>query len=207
MELSAEGYAIYFMILEVLREEKSFCYPMDDIDVLANDFGVSEQKVRTVVSNYNLFKTKDHDKLFYSPKLIEFMQPYLKMREQRRLAGIKSGEKRQKERPFNDRSTTVQRVLNENEQSKVKESKVKESKYNTRFVKPSVSEIRKYCESRKNIVDADTFFDFYESKGWLVGKSKMKDWKAAVRTWERNSDNQSSEEKRKKIIEELFDDD
>jgi hypothetical protein len=39
-------------------------------------------------------------------------------------------------------------------------------------------------------VDADAFVDFYESKGWLVGKNKMKDWKAAVRTWERNRDQQ-----------------
>lgn len=55
------------------------------------------------------------------------------------------------------------------------------------FIKPTVEEIQKYCESRKNHVDAESFYDFYESKGWVVGKSPMKDWKAAVRTWERGS--------------------
>ena len=60
------------------------------------------------------------------------------------------------------------------------------------FVKPTVEEIRAYCNKRKNNVDADAFFDFYESKGWVIGKSPMKDWQAAVRTWERErSDKQS----------------
>ena len=62
-----------------------------------------------------------------------------------------------------------------------KESKEKVS----RFIKPTVEEIRSYCESRKNGIDANVFFDFYESKGWKVGNSPMKNWQAAVNTWER----------------------
>ena len=54
------------------------------------------------------------------------------------------------------------------------------------FVKPTVDEVRAYCNERNNNVDAESFVDFYESKGWMVGKNKMKDWKAAVRTWERS---------------------
>lgn len=63
-----------------------------------------------------------------------------------------------------------------------------------RFVPPTVEEVREYCNERKNTVDAEAFVDFYASKGWMVGKNKMKDWKAAVRTWEksRNSNQQSS---------------
>ena len=53
-----------------------------------------------------------------------------------------------------------------------------------KFVKPTVEEVRQYCMERRNRVDAQSFVDFYESKGWLVGKTPMKDWKAAVRTWE-----------------------
>lgn len=55
----------------------------------------------------------------------------------------------------------------------------------TRFQKPSIDEIRQYCISRNNSVDPDQFFNFYESKGWTIGKSPMKDWRAAVRTWEK----------------------
>lgn len=51
--------------------------------------------------------------------------------------------------------------------------------------KPSVNEIKDYCIERNNGIDAEQFFDFYESKGWLVGKTKMKNWKAAIRTWEK----------------------
>lgn len=55
-----------------------------------------------------------------------------------------------------------------------------------RFVKPTLSEIEQYCIERKNNVNAEQFFDYYESNGWRVGKNSMKDWKAAVRTWERS---------------------
>lgn len=89
-------------------------------------------------------------------------------------------------------------------QSKVKESKEKEKLSNEstkkapeglsspapknsrkRFEKPTVEEIDAYCKERVNRIDAQGFFDYYESKGWVVGKSPMKDWKAAVRNWER----------------------
>ena len=64
-----------------------------------------------------------------------------------------------------------------------------------KFIKPTIEEIKKYCSERKNNVDAETFFDFYESKGWVVGKSSMKDWKAAIRTWERSNHNAPSKPK------------
>lgn len=57
----------------------------------------------------------------------------------------------------------------------------------TRFLAPTLEEVKAYCLERKNNVEAERFIDFYQSKGWLVGKSKMKDWKACVRTWERSN--------------------
>lgn len=54
-----------------------------------------------------------------------------------------------------------------------------------RFQKPSVEEIRQYCQEKSLDVDAERFFNFYESKGWMVGKSPMKNWRAAVCTWTR----------------------
>ena len=60
------------------------------------------------------------------------------------------------------------------------------SKESSRFVKPTIEEIAKYCEERNNNINAEQFYNFYESKGWLVGKTKMKSWKAAIRTWEIN---------------------
>jgi len=51
--------------------------------------------------------------------------------------------------------------------------------------KPTVEEIKQYCLQRNNGIDAEQFFDFYESKNWYVGKNKMKNWQAAIRTWEK----------------------
>lgn len=79
--------------------------------------------------------------------------------------------------------TQTKNVKNgENEKNEKNEKK----KDICRFAPPTVEEIKSYCLERKNLVDAERFHDFYESKGWLVGKTKMKDWKAAVRTWEKN---------------------
>lgn len=55
-----------------------------------------------------------------------------------------------------------------------------------RFTPPSLEEVTAYCQSRGNGVDAQRFVDFYTAKGWKVGREKMHDWKAAVRTWERS---------------------
>ena len=57
-----------------------------------------------------------------------------------------------------------------------------------KFIPPSADDVQAYCKERSNSVDADKFVDFYASKGWMVGKNKMRDWKAAVRTWEKNRD-------------------
>lgn len=65
-----------------------------------------------------------------------------------------------------------------------KNIKNKDIKNNNRFVKPTVEEVRAYCQERNNNIDPQAFVDFYQSKGWKVGKDTMKDWKAAVRTWE-----------------------
>jgi hypothetical protein len=55
-----------------------------------------------------------------------------------------------------------------------------------RFKRPTFEEVRAYCLNRHNKVDPQQFIDFYESNGWMRGKTKIKDWKACVRTWEKN---------------------
>lgn len=63
---------------------------------------------------------------------------------------------------------------------------------NTRFTPPDVQDVKAYCLERKNNVDPEKFIDFYEAKGWMVGKNRMKDWRAAVRNWERNGASKST---------------
>lgn len=70
----------------------------------------------------------------------------------------------------------------------VPEGKKDSRRARARFSPPTVEEVQDYCRERGNRVDASRFVDFYESKGWKVGNSPMKDWKAAVRTWEQRND-------------------
>ena len=64
-----------------------------------------------------------------------------------------------------------------------------------RFTPPTVDEVKSYCAERMNCVDPERFVDFYASKGWLVGKQKMRDWRAAVRSWERSDAQQQAHDR------------
>lgn len=74
---------------------------------------------------------------------------------------------------------------NENDTDTVTDNDIGSRAKSKRFTPPTLEEVKDYCWERMNNVDAQRFIDFYESKGWMVGKNKMKDWKAAVRNWER----------------------
>lgn len=78
-----------------------------------------------------------------------------------------------------------QHLKNDKNDKNVKNDNIYNGDKSDRFVPPTLEEVQNYCLERGNNVDAETFVDFYSSKGWMVGKNKMKDWKAAVRTWER----------------------
>ena len=83
------------------------------------------------------------------------------------------------ERQANDSQMTVSKEIKKDKKDK------NNNKSLTRFIPPSVDEVREYCQSRNNGIDPETFVNFYESKGWLIGKNRMKDFRAAIRTWER----------------------
>lgn len=91
----------------------------------------------------------------------------------------------------------------------LKDSKEKKTKQdNNRFVIPTVEQIKEYCTERNNKIDAEYFFNYYQSIGWMRGKTKMKDWKSTIRTWEANEDkfatHEDKEEKRQRENEEII---
>lgn len=90
-DLKSDGYACFFMIIEVLREQADFSYPVLDIDLLSDDFGISEAIVKATISNYGLFNfvERENEQMFFSPKFNEFMQPFLSAKERRKIGGIK----------------------------------------------------------------------------------------------------------------------
>lgn len=77
---------------------------------------------------------------------------------------------------FKDNNTSINNI-NINNKENIKR----------KFIKPTIQEIEEYCQERNNGINANAFYDFYESKDWYVGKNKMKDWKACIRTWESRS--------------------
>lgn len=66
------------------------------------------------------------------------------------------------------------------------ENKEKRSTKEKNFIPPTIEEVYSYCEERHNNVNPQLFIDYYTAKGWRIGRDKMKDWRAAIRTWENN---------------------
>jgi hypothetical protein len=80
--------------------------------------------------------------------------------------------------------------IDKNSIDKISIGEDKEGKNRKRFVPPTIEEVQEYCRESNNNVDVDKWFAHYQSNGWMVGKNKMKDWKASVRYWE-NSESTS----------------
>jgi hypothetical protein len=120
---------------------------------------------------------------------------------------------------INKRSTNDQQMItnnnvnkgnNDNKGNKKDSADANASK---RFIKPTIQDVFEYCQERKNNVNPEKWYDHYESNGWKVGKNAMKDWKAAVRTWEKNSSTSLSKtsgnysnktEKKSDLLDQLF---
>ena len=81
-------------------------------------------------------------------------------------------------------TTDKQATTTEQRNKETKEQYIESRAKSTRFVPPTVQEVAEYIAEKNYVVNAQRFVDFYESKNWFVGKNKMKDWKAAVRSWQ-----------------------
>jgi hypothetical protein len=119
---------------------------------------------------FSKFK-KDNDGKFYNERLKDEVEKRKAYSESRR------NNRKKKEDMIDISKTYVQHMENENE-NVIKNKKV------TSFQKPTFEQVEEYMKERGMSNYASRFHNFYESKGWMVGKNKMKDWKAAVRNWE-----------------------
>ena len=122
-QLGLEGYGIFWILIEVLRDQPEYKYPINLIPILARRYNTTAEKMSTVVKNYNLFNF-DEKNNFFSLSLNNRMNRVEKSIEQRRIAGLLSAEKRKTQIV----GTTVERPLNECSTKKRKEKKRKESK-------------------------------------------------------------------------------
>lgn len=213
-EYGAEAYGIYFMLIELLMESTDYMLKRK-YSTLAFALQVDAVLLQKVVEDYELFDFSDNEDFFFSPSLLKRVRPLESLREKRRQAGVKSGESRRKNKmdnEFEDAVADDEQMLNtcstlvdkkrtkesrveksKVEQSRAKESRVEETEVANepsaakadRFVPPTQQELEAYKLENKLDINTDVFLDFYQSKGWLVGKNKMKDWRAALRNWHR----------------------
>lgn len=178
-ELGLEGYGIYWVLIETLREQTEYKYPVRLLPFLARRFGVAPEKFQKVVFDFGLFIVED-DTIFYSASLIKRMALYEQKREQARNAGIESAKKRAK-------TTVVQQTLNDcsttDEHKRVKNSRVNEIKVNESRVNngncPTLEQVAEYVRQNDYIVDATRFYNYYSTRNWR----NIPDWQAKLSEW------------------------
>ena len=162
----------------------------------------NEQMLSTI-TNTNIDVVRAAMKVFTELKMIEiYDNQTIYLAEIQKMLGCETywAEQKRKTR-IGQSPENVLAVSNMSNQEKEidKETDIKENigAKSTRFTPPTLEEVTAYCKERNNGVNPQRFIDFYESKGWVVGKVKMKSWKAAVRTWEPKDDKPVEQEKAK----------
>lgn len=100
---------------------------------------------------------------------------------------------------FNTPLRKIKYPIKEKFKENNKEEYIKEI-YKEKFKKPTLDEVRNYCLERNNNISCQEFIDYYESVGWMIGKKHMRDWKAAVRTWERNNKKKNNDSPSEGIV-------
>lgn len=177
-DLGLEGYGIYWVLIETLREQPEYKYPVKLLPHLARRYCVNPEQFQKVVYSYGLFVVED-DTIFFSPSLVRRMELYEQKREQARKAGLSSADKRRTktttvQQPFNECSMTVQ-------PKKVKYSKVEEIKVNNSVVDnpPTLDEVQAYIQQNSFVVEGARFYNYYTARNW----QGVHDWRLKLQEW------------------------
>ncbi len=187
-QLGMAGYGIYWMLVETLRDQPDYTYPVANIPALARRYNTTEDKVRSVVYDYGLFVVKD-DQVFWSESLNRRMQVFNEKRAKRSEAGRLGMARR-----WGDNNDIIPLLQKDNTviTSKVKKSKVKESKVNTTpkntnvFIPPSLNEVVEYFDKNGYSRDAaERAYTYYTEQNWIDSKgSQVKNWKSkCIAVW------------------------
>ena len=103
--------------------------------------------------------------------------------------------------PSDNQVTTQYNIskYNINNNKYICDSKVTKNNLNVNFIKPTIEEINQYCIEKCYNIDAEKFYNFYEAKGWMIGKNKMKNWKSALTVWNRSNVNNNEVKAKNKV--------
>ncbi|MFA6934366.1 MAG: hypothetical protein WCR70_03775 [Sphaerochaetaceae bacterium] len=217
-QIPGYAYAVFFEVACMLTKNGG---NPTRIDRLVNDLSDSTHIKKAMIrkcidlacsEEYHLFVKTDKNEI-YSKRVQRDVAEGKRISEARRnavssrYAGSNEEQDENKgdsnEEQLNNNSTTTNaRVYQDQNQEQEQEqeqdnsapalSPVTPSAPRSVFIVPTVSEVAAYCQERRNDVDPQRFYDFYQSKGWLVGKTRMKDWQACIRTWEKTGNSRPS---------------
>lgn len=170
-----------------LSDKYGYCYASNKY--FAELYGVSVTTISLLIKNL-VEKEYIESEIIYKEGTKEILNRYLKIIKGGYLRKVKEGYLRK----VKDNNTSINNTSNN-----IKEKSIKRKS----FTKPTIEEIQQYCTERNNGINAEAFFDFYESKNWYVGKNKMVDWKACVRTWEQRqrAKNKTSTDRMNEVFE------
>lgn len=150
-----------------LSNKEGVCFASNKY--FADLYGVSNTTISLLIKE--LIKNGYiESQIIYKEGTKEILNRYLRIVKEGYLRNLKEGiYEKLKDNNININNTSINKKENIKRKS---------------FIKPTIDEIQEYCTERNNGINANAFYDFYQSKDWYVGKNKMKDWKACVRTWE-----------------------
>ena len=166
--LSCNDYCVLDTIMRMQNNESNWCYMSKD--TMANDLDLSKQAVLNIITKLVekdlIVKNPATKHLRIASVFLDYLNDYKKFTD---------GKETLLERSKNFTETGKKTLPNNNTNNK-----------NT-FIRPTAEQINEYSKEIGFTLDGSQFIDHYEARGWLIGKNPMKDWKAAVRTWKRNS--------------------
>ena len=171
MQFGMEGYGIYWAIIEMLRDSTDYRM-QTQFERIAFELHADSVRVESILQDFELFESDGE--YFWSESLLRRMQIKEEKSKKASLSAKSRWDKAKAVRTHSEGSANGMQG---------KERKVKETKEKN-IIPPPLDLIFSYSKIRGNNVDVNKFFNFYESKNWMIGKNKMKDWQAAYRTWE-----------------------
>ena len=187
--LKTEGYLYYDGIMDNFAKE------------LALDIDEAEENVRITIQyllSVGLLESSEDGTEYVLPYTQKLIGSETSSTQRSRKCRLK--QKEQKALQCNVNATDVQQKrygeIDIDKEIDIDIDKEKVKRESRNFVPPTLSEVKAYCQERNNGINPQSFIDFYSSKGWFVGKNKMKDWKAAVRTWEQRRKEERGEDDR-----------
>ena len=189
IELTPEEKYFYLYLMTNSKTKQCGCYEISK-RVMVLETGYNNETIDKLIGKFI-----DYGKVEYSEEtneilLLNWLQ-YNSYKSPKVKSCIENELMEIKHQPFADYliyrlSIDYDRSIDTEPQKEEEEEKeeTKEKAKRAKFTPPSIDEIKQYCSDRNNSINAEQFHNFYSAKGWMVGKNKMKDWRAAVRTWE-----------------------